>query len=169
MRLLVDATPLYNLGQIGELDLLVVPAVELVIPTAVAEEIDIEPAATNLDRFLDENDVTTEPDIEESLDDAKGLLNEDATTSDVVIVAVMLAARDRDEALSLVSEDTRLRAVADGLGVAVTSSFGLTVRGSLDDKYFSINQAKRVIRRMDHHGVQMTGQLRERAVGEVDS
>jgi predicted nucleic acid-binding protein len=169
MELLVDATPLYDLGQIGELDLLVVPDVALVIPAAVVDEIDVEPAATNLDRFLDENEVTTEPDVEAYLDDARGLLDAPAETSDVVVVAVLLAARAEEREITLVSADKRLRAIAEGLGATVTSSFGLTVRASLDDKYFTINQAKRVIRRMDHHGVQMTGRLRERAIGEVDS
>jgi predicted nucleic acid-binding protein len=169
MQLLVDATPLYDLGQIGELDLLDVPDVELVIPTAVIEEVDVEPAATNLDRFLDENEVTTEPAVEDFLDDARGLLDDGAETSDVVLVAVLLAVREDDEEIVLVSADKRLRAIAEGLGATVTSSFGLTVRASIDDKYFSVTQAKRVIRRMDHHGVQMTGRLRERAIGEVDS
>jgi len=87
----------------------------------------------------------------------------------VALVAVLLAARDDDQEIVLVSADKRLRAIAEGLGATVTSSFGLTVRASIDDKYFTVNQAKRVIRRMDHHGVQMTGRLRERAIGEVDS
>ena len=169
MQLLVDASPLYNLGQIGELDLLDAPDAELVIPSAVVDEITVEPAATNLDRLLAESEVTTEPDVEEFLEDARGLLDEGAETSDVILVAVLLAAREEDEEVVLVTEDKRLRAIAEGLGATVTSSFGLTVRASIDDKYFSVTQAKRVIRRMDHHGTQMTGRLRERAIGEVDS
>ena len=169
MRVVVDATPLYDLGQIGELDLLRVPEGRLVIPEAVVDEITVEPASTNLDRLLDENDVETEPDCADWLDDARALLGEPTATSDAWVVACLLAARDRGEDAALLSDDNRLRAVGEGLGATVTGTFGVIVRAAADDKYFHTAQAKRVIRRTDHHGVQMTGRLRERAVGEVDS
>lgn len=169
MAIYVDATPLYDLGQIGELELLAVFDGELVIPQAVIDEITVEPAATNLARFLDETEIETEPDVGAYLDDAEQLLTESTETSDVLLVACLLAARDRNESAALVSDDRRLRAVADGLGATVTGTFGVTTRAAVDSKYFPATQAKRVIRRTDHHGVQMTGQLRERAIGEVDS
>jgi predicted nucleic acid-binding protein len=164
--ILVDATPLYNLGQVGELELLDAFEGEITIPAAVADEIDVEPAATNLDRYLAEEDVETDPDTGGFLADARALLDEEGT-SDVVVVACLLAARDRGEEAALVSDDRRLRAIADGLGATVTSTFGVIVRATLDDKYFATSQAKRVVRRTDHNGVQMTGRLRERAIGEV--
>lgn len=169
MSIYVDATPLYDLGQIGELELLEVFDGEIVIPQAVIDEITVEPAATNLARFLDENEIETAPDIEAYLDAAKQLLDEPTETSDAALVACLLAARDRGESAAFVSDDRRLRAVADGLTATVTGTFGVTTRAALDSKYFPATQAKRVIRRTDHHGVQMTGQLRERAIGEVDS
>lgn len=169
MWIVVDATPLYDLGQIGELDLLSVPDGRLVIPEAVAGEITVEPAATNLERLLEENDVETEPDCADWLDDAQRLLGASSATSDAWVVACLLAARDRGEEAALFSDDSRLRAVAEGLGATVTGTFGVIVRAAAEDKYFHTSQAKRVIRRTDHHGVQMTGRLRERAVGEVDS
>ncbi len=165
----VDATPLYDLGQIGELELLAVFDGDLVIPQAVIDEITVEPAATNLARFLDENTVETNPDVGEFLDDAAQLLDSSAETSDAALIAGLLAARDRGEESGFVSDDRRLRAVADGLGATVTSTFGVTTRAAVDSKYFPATQAKRVIRRTDHHGVQMTGRLREQAIGEVDS
>lgn len=168
MHVHVDATPLYDLGQIGDLDLLDAVDGDLVIPRAVLDEITLEPAATNLDRFLDEHTVETEPADEEFLDTAARLLDADAVTSDVQLVAGLLASRNSDEEFALVSDDRRLRAIGDGLGATVTGTFGIVVRASLDDKYFPTTQAKRVIRRTDHHGLQMTGSLRERAVGEVD-
>jgi len=168
MAIYVDATPLYNLGQIGELELLAAFDDDLVIPQLVVDEVPVEPAATNLQRLLEEQSVETDPDIEGWIDDAKRLLDTTTVTSDAVLVACLLAARDGGQESVFVSDDRRLRAVADGLGATVTGTFGLTVRASIDDKYFSVTQAKRVIRRIDHHGVQMTGQLRERAIGEVD-
>jgi predicted nucleic acid-binding protein len=168
MAIYVDATPLYDLGQIGELELLASFEAELVIPQRVVDEITVEPAATNLARLLDEQPVETDPEIEAWIDDAKRLLDVAEETSDVALIACLLAAREDDEDAILVSDDRRLRALAEGLGATVTGTFGLTARASMDDKYFSITQAKRVIRRTDHHGLQMTGQLRERAIGEVD-
>ena len=168
MRVYVDATPLYDLGQIGDLSLLNVVDGDLVIPQAVVDEITVEPAATNLRRFLDEHDVDTAMEDGTWQDTASRLLDVDDPTSDVALVAGLLAERDADGEFALVSDDRRLRAIADGLGATITGTFGVVVRASLDDKYFPTTQAKRVIRRTDHHGLQMTGRLRERAIGEVD-
>lgn len=168
MRVYVDATPLYDLGQVGDLDLLGVVDGDLTVPRAVVDELTVEPAATNLDRFLAEYAVDTDPETEAWLDAAVQLLEASERTSDVHLVAGLLASRDRGEEFALVSDDRRLRAIADGLGATITGTFGIVVRASLDDKYFPKTQAKRVVRRTDHHGLQMTGQLRERAVGEVD-
>lgn len=165
--ILVDATTLYELGQVGELDLIGSFEGTVVVLDTVASEVTVEPAATNLERFLDEYDVTTALDIDTFEADAMALLDTDERTSDVVLVAALLAGREREEDVALVSGDKRLRAIADGLGATVTSTFGVVVRATADDKYFSTTQAKRVIRRTDHHGVQMTGTLRERAIGEV--
>jgi predicted nucleic acid-binding protein len=165
--IVVDATPLYDLGQIGELDLLG-EFDDLVVPSTVAEEVTVEPAATNLERFLGDQPIETDPDVEDDLETARALLDEDGPTSDAVVVACLLAAREADRDRGLVSDDRRLRAVADGLGATVTGTFGVVVRASAADKYFPTSQAKRVIRRTDDHGVQMTGRLRERAIGEVD-
>ena len=165
--ILLDATPLYNLGQVGELDLLDAFEGEIVVPEAVRDEITVEPAETNLARFLEDTDVRTDADSEAFVADARALLDAPETTSDVVLVAALLAAREAGEDIALVSDDTRLRAIADGLGAAVTGTFGVVARASMADKYFSTTQAKRVIRRTDHHGLQMTGTLRERAIGEV--
>lgn len=164
----VDATTLFDLGQVGELKLLGTFEGRVVIPEAVRDEITFEPAATNLSRFLDEHEVESLSKGEAFIEDAQALLDATAVTSDVTLIAGLLAARDRGEEAALVTDDTRLRAIADGLGATVTGTFGVVVRAAKDDKYFPTTQAKRVIRRTDHHGVQMTGTLRERAVGEVD-
>ena len=167
--ILVDATPLYDLGQVGELDLLDAFEGDISIPEAVIDEVTVEPAATNLARYVEEGDVATDPAVEGHLADARALLDAAAETSDVAVVAALLAARAAEEDAALVSDDRRLRAIADGLGATVTGTFGVVVRASMDDKYFPTSQAKRVIRRTDHNGTQMTGRLRERAIGEVDS
>ena len=166
--ILVDATPLYDLGQVGELELLDTFEGNLVIPEAVRDEITVEPAATNLARYVEERDVKTAVNGDDHEEEALALLDAEAVTSDVVLVAELLAARDSEAEVALLSDDSRLRAIADGLGATVTGTFGVVVRATKDDKYFPTSHAKRVIRRTDHHGVQMTGMLRERAIGEVD-
>jgi len=166
--ILVDATPLYNLGQVGELELLDTFEGKLVVPDAVVTEVEVEPAVTNLSRFLEDGDIGTTPDVSGFETDALALLGDDDVTSDVVLVAAILAARDSGTEVALVSDDTRLRAIAEGLGATVTGTFGVVARATMEDKYFPTTQAKRVIRRTDHHGTQMTGTLRERAIGEVD-
>jgi len=168
MDLYVDATPLYDLGQVGELELLALLDDRLVVPQAVVAEITVEPAATNLTRLLEDHDVVTDPDVEDWLATARETLDAPADNGDVYLVAGLLAARERGDDVVLISDDRRLRAVADGLGATVTGTFGVVVRAATEDKYFPMSQAKRVVRRTDSHGLQMTGQLRERAVGEVD-
>lgn len=163
----VDVAPLYDLGQIGELAVLA-ELEGVVVPEAVVAEVTVEPAATNLERFLREHDVTTEPAVEEWLADARGLLGESEVTSDAYIVAGLLEARDREGSAGLISDDRRLRAVADGLGATVTGTFGIVTRASAMDNSLSPSQAKRVLRRTDDHGLQMTGRLRERAVGGIE-
>jgi len=166
--ILVGPTVLYELGMVGELDLLDAFDGDLVVSEAAVAEVTVEPARTNVERFLDEGEVATAVDTGGFEGDARALLGVEVTTVDAVLVAALLAARDRGEGVALVSDDRRLRAVADGLGATVTGTFGTVARAASEDKYFSTTEAKRVIRRTDSHGVQMTGRLREQAVGEVE-
>lgn len=166
--ILVDVTPLYDLGQIGELGLLDAFDGKLVVPEAVVDEVTVEPAATNVERFLEEYDVVADAGAESFESEAKTVLDETEQTSDVVLVAALLWAREHGTETALVSDDRRLRGIADGFGATVTGTFGVVARATMEDKYFPTSQAKRVVRRTDQHGVQMTGMLRERAIGEVD-
>jgi predicted nucleic acid-binding protein len=182
--ILVDATTVYDLGMVGELELLGAFDGEIVIPDAVVEAVSVEPAATNLRRFLAEYDVATEApwkaaDVDDDADvdgdfdaDAAALLGDNRPPSDRALIAALLAGRaattDDDPPIGFVSDDRRLRAIADGLGGTVTGTFGVVVRAALDDKYFPASQAKRVIRRLDQHGLQSTGPLRSRAVGAIE-
>jgi predicted nucleic acid-binding protein len=172
MRVVVDATPLYNLGMVGETDLLGSLTGELVIPPAVHDEVDVEPARTNLDSLIDEAEVDTGPPPGAHLEDAARLLAVDPETVDAALIASVLAEReaaDGTPVCGFVSDDSRLRRLADGLGAAVASSFAIVVRTALVDKYFTSSQAKRVLRRMDGHGLVTTGPLRAQAVGDVGS
>lgn len=170
MIVYVDATPLYNLGMIGELDLLGSLRDDLVIPEAVHREITVEPASTNVGDMVSSDSVETNPALDGYLADARRLLGDDKQTVDATLVAGLLAERSRADdrpICGFVSDDRRLRRLADGLGASVTSTFGVVVQAAREDQYFTANQAKRVVRRMDNYGLVTTGPLRERAVGDV--
>lgn len=170
MKIYVDATPLYDLGMIGETELLGALSGDLVIPEAVRAEVDAEPAATNLAALIEAASVETDPTLDAHLDDAVRLLGEDEVTVDATLVAGLLAERaaaDGTPTCGFVSDDRRLRRLADGLGAAVTGTFGVVARAATEDKYFPASQAKRVLRRTDDHGLVTTGPLREEAVGDV--
>jgi predicted nucleic acid-binding protein len=167
-RIYVGPTSLYSLGQVGELALLSAFDGDIVIPEPVIEAVPVEPAATNLTELLDDNSVETAVDSGH-LDRARSVLGRKDIGPAETILAGVLAHRDPSDrsAVAVVSEDRTVRRTAQGLGAAVTSSFGVVVRAAIEDKYLSSSQAKRIVRRIDTHGTHLTGEPRERAVGEV--
>ncbi|EMA17103.1 MULTISPECIES: hypothetical protein [Haloarcula] len=166
-RIYVGPTSLYSLGQVGELSLLDAFDGDIVIPEPVIDEVQVEPTATNLTEYR-ENGIDTGVD-EAHVDQAESLLGEKDLGAAVTVLAGVLAHRDSDDrsAVAVVSEDRTVRRMAQGLGAEVTSSFGVVVRAAIEDKYLKPTQAKRIVRRIDQHGMHLTGELRERAVGEV--
>ncbi|RXK48590.1 hypothetical protein [Halorientalis pallida] len=176
-RIYVDATVLVALGQVGELDLLGAFDGTVVVPDGVRDEVTTEPARTNLDRFVDDHDVVTGSVETDWTEDAMRVLDATAPTSDVRVIEGVLDATDGSDVgdddtgptVGLLSDDRRLRTVAEGFGATVSGTFGVVVRAAVSDKYFSQSQAKRVVRRIDSHGLHLTGELREQAVGSAES
>lgn len=167
-RIYVGPTVLYALGQIGELSLLTHLDGRLVVPEAVQAEVDADPAKTALAEFLADEDVSDAVPTK-GLERAQSMIGTEDESHEAAILAGVVAHRDGDDrsAVAVLSEDTHLRALARGLGATVTSSYGVVARAAIEDKYLSPAAAKRIIRRTDKHGLHMTGELRERAVGEV--
>ena len=167
-RIYVGPTALYSLGQIGELSLLDSFDGDIVIPEPVIDSVPVEPTGTNLEEYLDGSDVETSVD-EGHMDQARSVLGEKDLGAAVTVLAGVLAHRQETDrsAVAVISEDRTIRRTAQGLGAEVTSSFGVVVRATIEDKYLSPTQAKRIVRRIDQHGLHLTGELRERAVGEV--
>jgi predicted nucleic acid-binding protein len=171
-KVYVDATTLVALGTVGELELLTAFDGDVVLLDSVREEVTTEPARTNLERFVDEQAVLVGPVDTDRTATAQRVLGTDGTTSDVRVVEALLEATagqgdERPESVGLVSDDRRLRTVAEGLGVTVTGTFGVVVRAASADKYFSADQAKRIVRRIDSHGLHLTGELREQTLGSM--
>lgn len=163
----VGPTAVYELGQIGELELLEYFDGALVVPEAVRAEITTEPAATNLDRLLEEKSVITSvrPDVRQRAADALGIGPDSYEAA--LLAGLFDDSVDDDRDILVVSDDQRLRGLAEGLGASVTGCFGVVVRAAVEDKYLSSAEAKRIISRMDDNGVQLTGQLRSRAIGSL--
>lgn len=168
-RIYVGPTTVYSLGQVGELSLLNSFDGDIVIPDRVAEESTVQPTKTNLEDLFDGDDFERTTDDGE-IERARHLLGEKDVGAAVSVIAGVLAHRDPEDrsAVAVISEDRTVRRMARGLGAEVTSSFGVVVRATLEDKYLSPSQAKRIVRRIDQHGMHLTGELRERAVGEID-
>jgi predicted nucleic acid-binding protein len=168
-RVHVDATTLIALGRVGELDLLVNFEGTVVVHDPVRSEVTSEPARTNVQRFCEREDVVsddaaTPPD--DALSDARDVLDADDVTGDVAIVAAVLAAEGDDDAVGVVSDDARVRAVADGLGATVTGTVGVVVRAV--EEGVTVEDGKALVRRLDDHGLHMTAELRETALRLVE-
>lgn len=168
MRVCVDATTVLSLGQIGELQLLTLFDGDLIFPPEVVEEVTTEPSKTNLHRLLDENDprdAGTDPTVHpEAIEQAKQILGERERNGDVRLIAQTLVFTELDDRppITIVSDDTRVRTVADGLGATVTGTIGVIIQGVKLDK-LDVSDGKKLVRRVDSHGLHMTGELREKA------
>lgn len=168
MEIYVDATTVISLGNVGRLDLLTSFDAAIVIPDAVASEATTEPAHSNLRRFTndDEAGCSNESDAtdaaRESIPRAMDLLNEDEVSGDVVLIGAVIRLQQTGDDVAVVSDDRRVRRVAEGLRAEVTGTVGVIVRavseGRLDEA-----AGLALVERLDERGLHMTAELRERA------
>lgn len=171
MSVLVDASTLIALGEIGKLDLLTCFEGELVIPETVQSEVSTEPARSNVQRLVDDTRRCSwdAPEQREMLrSNAKQILGEEVENGDVMIIANILRASDRRGAdIAVVSDDKRVRTVARGLGATVTGTVGVIVR-AVEEYDMTAEEGKELVRRVDSHGLHTTGELREKAYELVE-
>lgn len=166
-RIFLDATTLIALGTIGELEQLTSFTGELVVLPAVQNEITTEPAQTNLNRFIDQYEVeTTDPAVQNRVQQAKEVLGEEEQNGDVYLIAAVLAYTADDLPVGVVSDDRRVRTTARGLGATVTGTVGVIVRAV--EEGLDREEAYNLVRRIDSHGLHMTGNLREKAYSLID-
>ena len=157
MKIYVDATTLIALGTVGELDLLRNFDGEVVVLPEVRDEVTTEPARTNVEQFVESEDVEENDGFEDYVEEACDILDESDENGDVQIVASVLA---RDET-AVISDDRRVRTVSEGFGATVTGTVGVIVRGVIEG--MSEKDAKETIRLIDGNGLHMTAELREKA------
>jgi predicted nucleic acid-binding protein len=173
MGIYVDATTIIALGELGELRLLLAFDGRLSIPPSVSEEVTTEPALNNLSSLFSRGGVSTGKPVrrhheeENARDNALGLLDEPEQNGDVDVIGGVILHVNRNEEVAVVSDDRRVRTVARGLGATVTGTIGVVVRNVADGE-LTADEAKALIRRIDSHGLHMTGELRERADELID-
>lgn len=171
MRVFVDATTLIALGQIGEVRLLGSLDGKIEVLETVRSEIATEPARANIQRLCESEIVVDEPLIgggEAMYEEAAEILEEPERNGDVAIIAnVLTAVRLLDRDVGVVSDDKRVRAVADGLGATVTGTIGIIVR-AVEERGMTPKEGQDLVRRVDSHGLHMTGELREKAYELVE-
>jgi predicted nucleic acid-binding protein len=172
MRVCVDASTVLALGQIGELELLTVFDGHRIFPPKVFTEVTSEPARTNLRQLLDENNkkVKTDPTVHLSaIEEAKEILGESNQNGDIRLISQTLVFTENNDApsITIVSDDKRVRTVANGLGATVTGTVGVIVR-AVEERGITAEEGKDLVRRVDSHGLHMTGELREKAYELVE-
>jgi len=167
-RLYVDATTLVSLGTVNRLALLDAFDGPAVVLPAVVDEGTTEPARRNLDRAIESSLLSVgETPSAAAVTEAQSVLDTTAVDGDVQIIASVLSARDRDEAVGVVSDDRRVRVVSRGVGAEVTGTIGVVVRAVAEG--MPASEAKELVRDIDSHGLHMTAELREKAETLIDS
>lgn len=169
MDIYVDATTLIALGSVGELELLTNFAGRIVVLDSVFGEVTTEPARQRLDRTCERRRIRRYSDFGENnhfVLEAASILSEDSDTGDVQIIARVLVSNNNRQSTAVISDDRRVRTVAEGLGATVTGTIGVVVRAVHEG--MDPDEAKELVRRLDSHGLHMTGELRDKAYRLVD-
>lgn len=165
-QIYLDVTPLIALGAVGELDVLTAFGGELIVPDRVFSEVTTEPARTNVERLLDGparmESVPVDP-VGQALD----LLGDGEPSGDAAIIGAVLHWRERGMEPGVVSDDRRVRTMADGLGATVTGTVG-AIRRSVEEGR-DADEAADLVRRVDENGLHMTGELREEALKQIEA
>lgn len=166
MSWILDSSTLIALGRHHALEQVTVLD-GLIVPPQVREEVTQEPEATNLATFLAERDVLAESPPETAVAQARTILDDDEVTGDAAVIAAVLAAVDEGDTIGVVSDDRRIRTVAEGLGAEVTGTIGVIVQAVRHER-LTPEAAKRLVRDVDRSGFHMTGALRDTADELID-
>ncbi|USZ69163.1 hypothetical protein NGM10_05340 [Halorussus salilacus] len=132
-----------------------------------------EPAKTNLHRHLHSDEppdflqYVGTPDTPSRYEEAKDVLDEREVNGDVAVISDVLHGIGSGRNVGVVSDDRRVRTVARGLGATVTGTIGVIVR-AVEVRDMTAEEGKKLVRRVDSHGLHMTGELREKAYELVE-
>lgn len=163
---ILDSSVLIALGRHHALELLTVLD-GIIVPPQVRDEVTQEPEAMNLATFLAETDVHAETPPDAAIAQARTILDDDEFTGDAAVIASVLAAGDEGGTIGVVSDDRRIRTVAEGLGAEVTGTIGVIVDAVRHER-LTAEAAKQLVRDVDRSGFHMTGALRDTADELID-
>lgn len=163
---ILDASVLIALGRQHALDLLTVFD-EMTVPPQVRSEVTQEPETTNLTTFLADADIDIASPPEAAVEQARTILNDDQVTGDAAVIAFAIATDDDGNTIGVVSDDQRIRSLAEGLGVDVTGTIGVIVH-AVRQGQLAADPAKHLVRDIDRRGFHMTGTLRDTADRLID-
>lgn len=167
MDIYVDATTLIALGNVGELELLLNFDGDFLIPQAVFREITTEPVESNIKHLLHQQEAyLSPPQNPDAFEEAAEILDEDEDTGDLALIAKAIWKPEYHGPIGVVSDDRRVRTVAESLGATVTGTIGVVVRAVHEG--MDHDEAKELVRRLDSQGLHMTGELRDEAYRLVD-
>lgn len=165
-RLLIDASAFITLAEIDAMDLLAALAGEVVVPTAVADEIVDQPAAGHLDEAVAEGWIRFElADDARALDHAAAHLGVEAESSggDVALLALALV----DELAVVVTDDKPLRKTCRALSVPISGSIGVLI-AAVERGALTPDEAKDALVAMDEVGARLSARLLRRAERLID-
>jgi predicted nucleic acid-binding protein len=165
MKLLVDASVFITLAEIDAVRLLDELDGDVVVPKLVADEIQDEPARTELDDAQGEWIEVKSADggrVEESM---KRLGREGEPRGDAALLALALT---YDDAV-VVTDDKPLRKACKALGVSLSGSVGVIV-ASVEKEVLAPEEARELLVAMDEVGARFSASLLRKAenlIGEA--
>lgn len=169
MDIYVDATTLIALGNVGELALLTNFDSRPIVLDSVFGEVTTEPARQGLERICRTNQIQRVADFDENdrfVLDSMSILSDDSATGDVQIISHVRYSMNNQRSVAVVSDDRRVRVVAEEWGATITGTIGVVVRAVHEG--MNLDEAKELVRRLDSQGLHMTGELRETAYRLID-
>jgi predicted nucleic acid-binding protein len=163
MKLLVDASVFITLAEIDAVRLLYELDGDVVVPKLVADEIQDEPARTELDDAQGEWIEVKSADggrVEESM---KRLGREGEPRGDAALLALALT---YDDAV-VVTDDKPLRKACKALGVSLSGSVGVIV-ASVEKEVLAPEEARELLVAMDEVGARFSASLLRKAENLID-
>lgn len=166
--LLVDASVLITLAEIGETDLLFGPEGTIAVPEAVRAEVTDDPAATELAAAIERGDVALLDDGAVSgRDEAADRLGRSTDETEMVgDVALLARAHERERAV-VVTDDRPLRTVCKSLSIPVSGAIGVLIR-AVERGAVPPETAKERLVAMDRTGGRLSASLLRRAERLID-
>jgi len=161
-KLLVDASVFITLSEIGATYLLEELEGDVVVPESVAEEVEDEPARSELSTAKGDW-LTVETADDESVERASERLGTDESRGDTALLALGLG---YDNAV-VVTDDKPLRNVCKAVGVPLSGSVGVIV-ASVENGIHDTEAAKELLVSMDEAGARMSARLFRKAEALID-